>query len=110
MAIASCRRERLRKPTPRPTRIVEPLCEECYRAAMDKVARADRRARYRKFQAKAGCPTGGQAARAGRAGGAGRRAARRRSGERPAGGRRAAGRAARPRSISEELLQEARRL
>jgi hypothetical protein len=52
MAIGSCRRDGCVNPRRVRRGIVEPLCDECYRAAMDKVARelaqgarGDRRAR-----------------------------------------------------------------
>ena len=116
MAIGSCRRCRSR---PRRVRrgIVEPLCEDCYQRAMENVARqlaeeaaTDGRTRFRKMKLAGGerpadtapervapvaradaRPLGGTAAR--------RQARRRKT---------AAG--SRTRCISEEVLQEARRL
>jgi hypothetical protein len=98
MAIGTCRRDGCSNPRRVRRGVVEPLCEECYRAAMDKVARElaeegrqDGRARFRRFKLKPGAgpaakPPGGGAGGAGR-----RRAARPPSGQRPAGGQRSAG-------------------
>jgi hypothetical protein len=116
MAIGSCRRCRSR---PRRVRrgIVEPLCEDCYQRAREKVARelaaeaaTDGRTRFRKMKLAAGERPADRApervapvARAGArplGAAASRRPARRR--ETAAG--------TRTRCISEELLHEARRL
>ena len=118
MAIGTCRRDGCSNPRRVRRGMVEPLCEECYRAAMDKVARElaaearqGRRARYRKFELKTGARPAEKApervapiARAGAA----PRAGRAERGQ-PAGGGGARQRRG-PRCISEEVLQEARRL
>ena len=118
MAIGTCRRDGCSNPRRVRRGMVEPLCEECYRAAMDKVARelaaearGGRRARYRKFELKPGARPADKApervapiARAG----AGPRAGRAERGQ-PAR-RGGASQRRGPRCISEEVLQEARRL
>jgi hypothetical protein len=118
MAIGTCRRDGCSNPRRVRRGMVEPLCEECYREAMDKVAREleaeareGRRARYRKFELKASARPADKApervapiARAS----AGPRADRAERGQ-PAGSGGARQRRG-PRCISEELLLEARRL
>jgi hypothetical protein len=114
MAIGSCRRCRSR---PRRMRrgIVEPLCEECYRRAMDRVAlelaeeaAMDGRTRYRKLRLGAGARPADRAPE--------RFAPVARAGARPLGGAagsrrpgRLRGIAARPRTrcVSEELVHKA---
>jgi hypothetical protein len=115
MATGSCRRCGLR---PRRVRRgnVEPLCEECYREAMDKVAgelaeeaETDSRARFRPMKLVRGArPAERPPERVAPIASAGGPPAALRSSE-SAPGRRTA-RGARTRCISEELLQEARRL
>ena len=114
MAIGTCRRDGCSNPRRVRRGIVEPLCEECYRAAMDKVARElaaeareGPRARYRKFELKPGARPADKAPERVAPIARRRRAEGRSIGARPArGARRRRG----PRCISEELLQEARRL
>jgi hypothetical protein len=118
VGIGTCRREGCNGPRRVRRGVVEPLCEDCYRRAMEKVAlelaeeaAADGRARYRKLRLVPGRRPAdrppGRAAPVNRAQdrplaqvGAGQSAARR---------ARAAS-LARTRCISEELLVEARRL
>ena len=117
MAIGSCRRDGCSNPRRVRRGIVEPLCEECYRAAREKVAReladeaaAGGRTRFRKFELEPGArPADRPPERVAPVARAGARAARR---QREPPGRRQSGAAARrgPRCISEELLHEARRL
>jgi hypothetical protein len=118
MAIGTCRRDGCSNPRRVRRGVVEPLCEECYRAAMDKVARElaaeareGRRARYRKFELKPGLRPADKpperVAPIARAG-AEHRAAQA-EGTQPAGSGGARQRRG-PRCISEELLLEARRL
>jgi hypothetical protein len=117
MAIGSCRRCRRR---PRRVRrgIVEPLCEDCYQRAREKVARelaeeaaTGGRTRFRKMKLAAGERPPDRAPE--------RVAPVARAGARPLGGapaslepahRRESAAATRTRCISEELLHEARRL
>jgi hypothetical protein len=117
MAIGTCRRDGCSNPRRVRRGIVEPLCEECYRAARAKVARelaeeaaADRRARFRGFKLKPGVRPAERppervapVARAGAESPAGRAKNRQ-----PSSNRATARRG--PRCISEELLQEAGRL
>jgi hypothetical protein len=110
MAIGSCRRCQLR---PRRVRrgLVEPLCEECYREAMERVARElaqeqgqDGRGRYRKFAIKPRVRAADkQPARVGRVARVDGRRGRRASDPKHK-------RPERRRCINEPVLQEARRL
>jgi hypothetical protein len=118
MAIGSCRRDGCSNPRRVRRGMVEPLCEECYRAARAKVARelaeeaaADRRARFRGFKLKPGARPAERppvrvapVARAGAESPGGRAKNRQ-----PPSGNRAMARRG-PRCISEELLHEAGRL
>jgi hypothetical protein len=96
--------------------IVEPLCEECYREAMDKVARelaeeaaTDGRARFRRMKlVKGGRPAERPPERVPSVARAGGPPAAPRSGESTR--RRRAAPGSRTRCISEEVLHEARRL
>jgi hypothetical protein len=117
MAIGSCRRCRGRGGGGR-RGTVEPLCEECYRRAMDKVARelaeeaaTGGRTRLRKLRLSRGVRPADRAPE--RVAPAARPVARPLAGaagsRRPARGREIAA-GARTRCISDELLREARRL
>src|SRR5215218_9519461 len=115
MATGSCRRC-----GSRPRRVgrghVEPLCEECYREAMDKVARelaeeaaTDGRARFRRMKLVPGArPAERPPERVAPVARAGGRPRTPQSGESPP--RRQAAPGSRTRCISEEVLCEARRL
>jgi hypothetical protein len=118
MTIGTCRRDGCDNPRRMRRGLVEPLCEECYRRARDKVARelaeeaaSDRPARYRKMKLVPGrrppdrapervAPVAGAGARPLDAGARSQRPVR--VGDASAGSR--------TRCISEELLCEARRL
>ena len=117
MAIGGCRRDGCANPRRVRRGMVEPLCEECYRAAMDKVARElaqeageGGRTRYRKFElTPLARPADKPPARIAPAARAGAEPPGGTTGRQPAGsGRGAAGRG--PRCIGAEGLREARRL
>jgi hypothetical protein len=117
MAIGSCRRDGCANPRRVRRGMVEPLCEECYRAAMEKVARElaqeageGGRTRYRKFELTPGArPADKPPARVAPVARAGAEPPGSTTSHQAAGGGRTAAGGG-PRCISEEGLREAQRL